>query len=101
VPSRIRSSLGLLSAPDDGCNYPSGESRDHEWNVFSVGNGGFMTIDSKNVVSAGLTLVIVGLAAWASTTLFKQPQQSERHGVVEIQSVDISPDTLASRPSTH
>jgi len=60
-----------------------------------------MTIDSKNVVSAGLTLVIVGLAAWASTTLFKQPQQSERHGVVEIQSVDISPDTLASRPSTH
>jgi len=59
-----------------------------------------MTIDSKNVVSAGLTLVIVGLAAWASASLFKQPQ-SEKHGVVEIQSVDISADTLASRPNTH
>jgi hypothetical protein len=61
-----------------------------------------MTIDSKNVVSAGLTLVIVGLVAWASTNMFKQPPRLERHGVVEIQSVDMPADTYsAANSKTH
>jgi hypothetical protein len=57
-----------------------------------------MTIDSKYIVSGSLTLVIVGLVAWASTNLFKQPSFPEKHGVVEIQSVDLSADILASKP---
>jgi hypothetical protein len=61
-----------------------------------------MTLDSKNVVSAGLTLLIVGMVAWASSSLFKQPPQPVRHGVVEIQPIDMPSDTYsASNAKSH
>jgi hypothetical protein len=41
-----------------------------------------MTIDSRNLVGAGLALAIVGLAAWGSTVLLNPPQ--ERKGTVEV-----------------
>lgn len=41
-----------------------------------------MTIDSKNLVGAGLALAIVGLAAWGSSVLMNPPR--ERTGVVEV-----------------
>jgi hypothetical protein len=41
-----------------------------------------MTIDSRNLVGAGLALAIVGLAAWGSTVLLNPPQ--ERKGMVEV-----------------
>ena len=42
-----------------------------------------MTIDSRNLVGAGLALAIVGLAAWGSSVLLSQPK--ERTGTVEVQ----------------
>jgi hypothetical protein len=41
-----------------------------------------MTIDSRNLVGAGLALAIVGLAAWGSTVLLKPAH--ERAGTVEV-----------------
>lgn len=41
-----------------------------------------MTIDSRNLVGAGLALAVVGLAAWGSTVLMKPA--SERAGTVEV-----------------
>ena len=42
-----------------------------------------MTIDSRNLVGAGLALAIVGLAAWGSSVLLSPPK--ERTGTVEVQ----------------
>lgn len=42
-----------------------------------------MTIDSRNLVGAGLALAIVGLAAWGSSVLLSPAK--ERTGVVEVQ----------------
>ena len=41
-----------------------------------------MTIDSRNLVGAGLALAIVGLAAWGSSVLMNPPH--ERTGTVEV-----------------
>jgi hypothetical protein len=41
-----------------------------------------MTIDSRNLVGAGLALAIVGLVAWGSTVLLKPAH--ERAGTVEV-----------------
>jgi hypothetical protein len=41
-----------------------------------------MTIDSRNLVGAGLALAIVGLAAWGSTVLMNPAH--ERAGTVEV-----------------
>jgi len=41
-----------------------------------------MTIDSRNLVGAGLALAIVGLAAWGSTVLMSPSH--ERAGTVEV-----------------
>ena len=46
-----------------------------------------MTLDSRNLVGAGLALAIVGLAAWGSTVLFAKP---ERSGVVEVRPIIFS-----------
>ena len=40
-----------------------------------------MTIDSRNLVGAGLALAIVGLAAWGSSVLLAP---AERTGTVEV-----------------
>jgi hypothetical protein len=49
-----------------------------------------MTIDSRNLVGAGLALAIVGLAAWGSSVLL-QPSQ-ERIGTVEVRPLMFSVD---------
>jgi hypothetical protein len=60
-----------------------------------------MTIDSRNLVGAGLALAIVGLAAWGSTVLM-HPQQ-ERKGMVEVRplmySVEDSQRLSSTEPS--
>jgi hypothetical protein len=48
-----------------------------------------MTIDSRNLVGAGLALAIIGLAAWGSSVLLKGP---ERTGVVEVRPLIFSAD---------
>ena len=48
-----------------------------------------MTIDSRNLVGAGLALAIIGLAAWGSSVLLKSP---ERTGVVEVRPLIFSAD---------
>ena len=57
-----------------------------------------MTIDSRNLVGAGLALAIIGLAAWGSSVLLKGP---ERNGVVEVRplifSVDETPKMAADQ----
>lgn len=58
-----------------------------------------MTIDSKNLVGAGLALAIIGLAAWGSTVLLTP----ERRGVVEVRplifSVDAQHTASTSEPA--
>jgi hypothetical protein len=49
-----------------------------------------MTIDSRNLVGAGLALAIVGLAAWGSTVLLNPTQ--ERIGTVEVRPLIYSVD---------
>ena len=55
-----------------------------------------MTIDSKNLVGAGLALAIVGLAAWGSSVLFNQPH--ERVGTVEVRPLIFSVDNTDHAP---
>ena len=49
-----------------------------------------MTIDSRNLVGAGLALAIVGLAAWGSSVLLNPSQ--ERIGTVEVRPLVFSVD---------
>ncbi|HTE41131.1 MAG TPA: hypothetical protein VK629_09880 [Steroidobacteraceae bacterium] len=57
-----------------------------------------MTIDSRNLVGAGLALAIVGLAAWGSSVLFT-PSQHERTGTVEVRPLIFSVDDAKTGPS--
>ncbi|MBC7982818.1 MAG: hypothetical protein H7Y02_03090 [Candidatus Obscuribacterales bacterium] len=56
-----------------------------------------MTVDSKNLVGAGLALAIVGLAAWGSNVLMNPA--IERKGTVEVRPLIFSVDT-ATRPAS-
>jgi hypothetical protein len=49
-----------------------------------------MTIDSRNLVGAGLALAIVGLAAWGSSVLL-QPSH-DRVGTIEVRPLVYSVD---------
>jgi hypothetical protein len=59
-----------------------------------------MTIDSRNLVGAGLALAIVGLAAWGSSVLLTPAH--ERTGTVEVRpllfSVDESQRLASEQP---
>jgi len=57
-----------------------------------------MTIDSRNLVGAGLALAIVGLAAWGSTVLLNPSQ--ERVGTVEVRPLVFSVDGPNSATSS-
>ena len=49
-----------------------------------------MTVDSRNLVGAGLALAIIGLAAWGSSVLLAPKQ--ELKGTVEIRPLIFSVD---------
>lgn len=49
-----------------------------------------MTIDSRNLVGAGLALAIIGLAAWGSSVLM-QPNHN-RVGTIEVRPLVYSVD---------
>ncbi len=49
-----------------------------------------MTVDSRNLVGAGLALAIIGLAAWGSSVLLSP--QAEVKGTVEIRPLIFSVD---------
>jgi hypothetical protein len=49
-----------------------------------------MTVDSRNLVGAGLALAIIGLAAWGSSVLLAP--QPELKGTVEIRPLIFSVD---------
>jgi hypothetical protein len=56
-----------------------------------------MTIDSRNLVGAGLALAIVGLAAWGSSVLFNPTH--ERTGTVEVRPLIFSVDEAKTGPA--
>ena len=49
-----------------------------------------MTVDSRNLVGAGLALAIIGLAAWGSSVLLAP--KTEMKGTVEIRPLIFSVD---------
>jgi hypothetical protein len=49
-----------------------------------------MTVDSRNLVGAGLALAIIGLAAWGSSVLLSP--QPELKGTVEVRPLVFSAD---------
>lgn len=49
-----------------------------------------MTVDSRNLVGAGLALAIIGLAAWGSSVLLAP--KPEVHGTVEVRPLIFSVD---------
>lgn len=55
-----------------------------------------MTIDSRNLVGAGLALALVGLAAWGSTVLFNKP--AEHAGTVEVRPLIFSVESAPQTP---
>ena len=57
-----------------------------------------MTIDSRNLVGAGLALAIVGLAAWGSTVLMSPAH--ERAGTVEVRPLIFSVEESQRLSST-
>jgi hypothetical protein len=57
-----------------------------------------MTIDSRNLVGAGLALAIVGLAAWGSSVLINS--QHERTGTVEVRPLIFSVEESQKLSST-
>ena len=56
-----------------------------------------MTVDSRNLVGAGLALAIVGLAAWGSSVLLSPSH--DRIGTVEVRPLVFSVDGPAAAPS--
>jgi hypothetical protein len=48
-----------------------------------------MTLDSRNIIGAGLALAIVGLAAWGSSVLLNPPT---RVGTVEVRPLSFAVD---------
>jgi hypothetical protein len=58
-----------------------------------------MTVDSRNLVGAGLALAIIGLAAWGSSVLLAP--KPELKGTVEVRpllfSVDEAPSTTTDK----
>jgi hypothetical protein len=53
-----------------------------------------MTVDSRNLVGAGLALAIIGLAAWGSSVLLAP--KSELRGTVEVRPLVFSVDEKPS-----
>lgn len=53
-----------------------------------------MTVDSRNLVGAGLALAIIGLAAWGSSALLTP--KSELKGTVEVRPLVFSTDEKQS-----
>ena len=54
-----------------------------------------MTVDSRNLVGAGLALAIIGLAAWGSSVLLAP--KPELKGTIEVRPLVFSVD---EKPST-
>jgi len=55
-----------------------------------------MTIDSKNLVGAGLALAVVGLTIWGSTVFLSSAH--EKTGTVEIRPLIIPADSASIAP---
>ena len=58
-----------------------------------------MTVDSRNLVGAGLALAIIGLAAWGSSVLLAP--KPELKGTVEVRPLvfDEKPAAAAEKPN--